>query len=93
MLALDGNTLAGGSLTFLWLSARPRVPRIWPGHLPGPLCMRLAGEGVRREDWSGRGAASFPAAGGSRGPRFPGLTEALTLIQSLYIFLCFLMSA
>ena len=44
MLALDGNTLAGGSLTFLWLSARPRVPRIWPGPLPGPLWIRLAGE-------------------------------------------------
>ena len=43
-LALDGNTLAGGSLTFLWLSARPRVPRIWPGPLPGPLWIRLAGE-------------------------------------------------
>ena len=43
-LALDGNTLAGGSLTFLWLSARPRVPHIWPGPLPGPLWIRLAGE-------------------------------------------------
>ena len=44
MLALDGNTLAGGSLTFLWSSARPRVPRIWPGPLPGHLWIRLAGE-------------------------------------------------
>ena len=44
MLALDGNTLDGGSLTFSWLSARPRVPRVWPGPLPGPLWIRLAGE-------------------------------------------------
>ena len=44
MLALDGNTLAGGSLTFLLVSARPLVPRIWPGPLPGPWWIWLAGE-------------------------------------------------
>ena len=44
MLPLDGNTLAGGLLTFLWLSARPRVLRVWPGPLPGPLWIRLARE-------------------------------------------------
>ena len=44
MLALDGNTLAGGWFTFFWLSARPRGPCIWPGPLPGLLWIRLAGE-------------------------------------------------
>ena len=77
MLALDGNTLAGGSLTFLWLSARARVPRILPGPLPGPLWIRLAGEEARAEDGSGRGAAPLPAAGGSRGPRSAALARGV----------------
>ena len=44
MLTLEGNTLDDCSLTFSWLSARPWVPRVWPGVLPGPSWIRLAGE-------------------------------------------------
>ena len=44
ILALEGNILDDGSLTFSWLSARPWVPRVWPGPLPGPLWIRLAEE-------------------------------------------------
>ena len=44
MLALGGNTLDDCSLTFSWLSAPPWVRRVWPGPLPGPLCIWLAGE-------------------------------------------------
>ena len=44
MLVLDGNTLDDCSLIFSWSSARPWVPRVWPGPLPGPLWIRLAGE-------------------------------------------------
>ena len=44
MLALDGNTLYNCSLTFSWLLARPWVPHVWPGPLPGPLWIGLPGE-------------------------------------------------
>ena len=44
MLALEGNTLDDCSITFSWSSAWPWVPRVWPGPLPGPLWIRLAGE-------------------------------------------------
>ena len=76
MLTLDGNTLAGGSLTFVWLSARPRVPRIWPGPLPGPLWIRLAREegeaGGRVRSWRHPVPCCRWVAGSEkRGPR-PG---------------------
>ena len=44
MLGLEGNTLDDWSITFSWSSARPWVPRVWPGPLPCPLWIRLAGE-------------------------------------------------
>ena len=67
-MTLDGNTLDDCSLIFSWLSARPWVPRVWPGPLPGPLWIRLSRERrVRWKDGSGRGAAPFSVAGGLRG--------------------------
>ena len=44
MLAFEGNTLEYCSITFSWSSARPWVPRVFRGPLPGPLWIRLAGE-------------------------------------------------
>ena len=77
MLALDGNTLAGGSFTFLWLSARPRVSRIWLGPLPGPLWIRLAGEegeaGGRVEAWR----RPVPCCRLVRGPRSVALARGV----------------
>ena len=51
MLALEGNTLDDCSLTFSWLSARPWVLPVWPGVLPGPSWIRLAGEEGEMEGW------------------------------------------
>ena len=77
MLALECNTLAGGSLTFLWLSARPRAPRLWPGSLPGPLWIRLAGEegeaGGRVRAWRRSvPCCKWVAGSEKRGPRLGG---------------------
>ena len=44
MLALEGNTPDDCSITFSWSSARQGVLRVWPGPLPGPLWVQLAGE-------------------------------------------------
>ena len=44
ILALEGNTLDDCAITFLWSSARPWVPRVWPAPLPRSLRIRLAGE-------------------------------------------------
>ena len=77
ILALDGNTLAGGSLTFLWLSARPRVRVFGRTLCPAPYGSGSRERRVRREDGSGRGAAPFPAAGGSRGPRSVALARGV----------------
>ena len=44
MLALEDDNLDDCSIAFSWSLARPLVPRVWRGPLPGPLWIRLVGE-------------------------------------------------
>ena len=44
ILALEGNVLDNFLITFLWSSASPWVPCVWPPPWPGSSCVRLVGE-------------------------------------------------